>query len=634
MKLDDLARQARHDLSAATGELPLVPIERVRRRRLAALTVPAIGTAVAVLAIFFGIASLDGEPDGPVITTPETTTAPTTTSTTVPSEPVRFAYEFEDLLPAGGETWPAQIVAAAGLGDDPNAIGSVGDDGVPGFTVLADGRVLVLDPADDRVAELNAAAETFFTAPDGLGSPRAITSSGALAFVAFSADAGGPTTVVAITSTGVVTGDASTPQGGDRLRVVGGDVWLGSPGGSWTTIVTADGTPIPESSRRTSPAMPVADGSTILVAGDTITRVYGDGAIVEWTIPAGWEITGLAGFLDESVAVTVGLADGPLFQTVAAFQLGRDGSVTPLTALGVIHTANRPPAQSSLFADDSVYLLETGIDRMALYRVAPPEPPATAIRLDPAAGGVIVGTYPDSLVVQGGKYRLPEPAPLQTALAIYGMESVAWVDGTDGLVYLDSLGQVHLIDAAGDAVIFDAPSTDQFGLPQLIDVMEVEGRPLVAIMADARLRWFDLDGTEAPGPVPSPITHDEFGRILSLSAGGRTVTLVQPDYRVDEDGQPTGAFAPASLEIVDGDRTVAIEVGTEAEPWTTLQAFDGRRVVVTREPLEPASADRTVLVIDLECSSCLQILSTGPSSVDLIGAERSTGPVVAQGPLG
>jgi hypothetical protein len=546
---------------------------------------------------------------------------------------VWFDYQFEDLLPATGETWPAQLVAAAGLGDDPNAIGSVGDAGVAGFTVLADGRVLVLDPANDRVAELNAAASTFFTAPDGLGSPRAITSSGGLAFVAFSDDAGGPTMVVGITSTGMVTGEASTAQGGDRLRVVGGDVWLGSPGGSWTSVVTVDGTPIPESSRQTSPAMPVADGSTLLVAEDTITRQYDDGGIVEWTIPAGWQITGLAD-RDESVAVTVGLADGPLFQTIAAFQLGRDGSVTPLTTLGVIHTANRPPAQSSLFVDDSVYLLETGIDQVALYRVAPPDPPTTAIRLDPAAGGVIVATYPDSLVVQGGEYRLAEPAPLQTALAIYGIESVAWVDGTDGLVYLDSLGQVHLIDATGDAVIFDTPSTDQFGLPQLVDVMEVEGRPLVAIMADARLRWFELDGTEAPGPVPSPIGHDEFGRVVSLTVGARTVTLLQPDQAADGNGDPTGAFLPATLEIVDGDRTVVIEVGTESEPWTTLQAFDGRRVVVTREPLEPASADRTVLVIDLECGACLQILSTGPSSVDLIGAERSTGPVVDQGPLG
>ncbi len=633
MTLDDLARTAKHDLSVATRELPVIPIEKVRRRRLVALSVPAIGSAVVVLAIFFGLASLDDGPDHPVITTPTSTT--TTTTTTVPSVPVRYAYDSEDLLPPTVGSWPTQMVAAASLGDQPSGLGLANGLGATGFTVLDDGRILVLDPPNDRVVVLGAGAETFLGTPGGLGSPRAIASSGLLVFIAFSDDAGGPTTVVATTTTGTMLGEASTPQDGSHLRIVGADVWLGTPRGPWTQLMTIDGTPIPDSSRQVSPSMPVADGSSILVDRSTITREYHDGGIVAWTIPAEWEITGIVD-RDESLAVTVGLADGPLFQTVAAFELNRDGTVDPLTALGVIHTANRPPAQSSLFVEGSIYLLETGIDQVALYRATPPVPPATSVRLDPDVGGVIVGTYPESLVVQGREYRLAEPAPGQTPLALYSIESVAWVDGTDGLVYLDSLGQVHYLDSTGDAVAFNAPPTELFGIPQLVDVVAVDGRSLVAIMADAQLHWYDLlDRIEVDGPEPSPITHDEFGRILSLSAGGRTVTLIQPQYIYGGEGggEPVGPFEPAILVAEDGDRRIEIEVGNEVEPWTVLHAFDGRRVVVSREPDEPAAAERTVLIIDLECPECGEALVLGPSSVDLIGVEASTGPIVDQQPI-
>jgi hypothetical protein len=80
----------------------------------------------------------------------------------------------------------------------------------------------------------------------------------------------------------------------------------------------------------------------------------------------------------------------------------------------------------------------------------------------------------------------------------------------------------------------------------------------------------------------------------------------------------------------DGKEVLRMAVGTERRPYVFIQDFDGRRLILTAWPYEPALPPSTVWIIDLECGDCTQVFeTTGTEYFDLIGTVASEGPVVA-----
>ena len=49
-----------------------------------------------------------------------------------------------------------------------------------------------------------------------------------------------------------------------------------------------------------------------------------------------------------------------------------------------------------------------------------------------------------------------------------------------------------------------------------------------------------------------------------------------------------------------------IQFGSAYETWPVLHDFDGRFIIASRGPLEPAAGEETFFVIDLSCADCLR----------------------------
>ena len=83
MNLDQIARDAARDARQAAREMPIVPIERLRRRRLFLTITPlvAVGLAAWVAILVFSIPSENPTPPADTQPTPTTVDQPTATTT-------------------------------------------------------------------------------------------------------------------------------------------------------------------------------------------------------------------------------------------------------------------------------------------------------------------------------------------------------------------------------------------------------------------------------------------------------------------------------------------------------------------------------------------------------------------------
>jgi hypothetical protein len=219
-----------------------------------------------------------------------------------------------------------------------------------------------------------------------------------------------------------------------------------------------------------------------------------------------------------------------------------------------------------------------------------------------------------------------------------GAKSLAW-DGDDGLVILGGTGDLRNGDLRwvtpedARAVPVEWPAEDE---GMIVDVAVIGDRPVVALRSFAgELYWFDLEtGAEVAGDPDLADYFEDLG--TRLGGQGRTVVVDYPE-NLDAERDETGALVwPFDLpELVvrgpEGEELARIELGSEQQPFALLHDFDGRRVVVSVEPNEPAFAPRTISVIDLECADCTEIVEApGADTLELVGVLPSDGPVVAR----
>jgi hypothetical protein len=94
----------------------------------------------------------------------------------------------------------------------------------------------------------------------------------------------------------------------------------------------------------------------------------------------------------------------------------------------------------------------------------------------------------------------------------------------------------------------------------------------------------------------------------TITLGDSVVTLETPDWedvaRDPETGQPVPPIPVTDLVVSGPQGERRIPLTTDERPFAALHDFDGRRVLVSIEPWEPALPPRLFTMIDLECEDC------------------------------
>lgn len=255
--------------------------------------------------------------------------------------------------------------------------------------------------------------------------------------------------------------------------------------------------------------------------------------------------------------------------------------------------------------------------------------PAQGVEIRPDAAW-IQSTYPNGIVPAVGE------AYPDLSIAYFGMKTVAW-DGADGVVYLADGGEGKWL------LRWARPGEDRLVLElewfteALADVVVVDGVQYAILFqpgyvgVEAGFRWIDLNTAAEASPLDGYVRlSGEYA--LAYGAQGRWAHIEDADWTdvaQGEGGEPIPPFPLPMMVIEDdaGRELLRFEIGDFERPYVTLHDFDGRRLIFSKEPFEPAAAPRTVFLVDLECPGCTQVFEAGPDSFSLVGVEKSTGPV-------
>lgn len=204
-----------------------------------------------------------------------------------------------------------------------------------------------------------------------------------------------------------------------------------------------------------------------------------------------------------------------------------------------------------------------------------------------------------------------------------GGRASAW-DGDTGFVVVS---ERVLWFSGGEAVETDLP------VGPIVEVVTFGGVPIVGIGsvdATGATTWFDLTSGEQVEPPESARTMDGD----TFEAGGLAAFIDFPDWtgvQRGEGGEPIAPFdLPELVVTAEDEELLRFPIGSEERPYGLLHDFDGRRVVVSVEPHEPALGPRTVWIIDLECADCtFRVESDGPEWFDLVGTLEREGDLVS-----
>lgn len=200
-------------------------------------------------------------------------------------------------------------------------------------------------------------------------------------------------------------------------------------------------------------------------------------------------------------------------------------------------------------------------------------------------------------------------------------------DGAGGFVWTDSAGLWWLKrDAAAPELIL-AGTQDIL----LASVIPTESGPVLRSgYTDPTYR--DLaTGEEVDPPDSEKIQFDETGNAVWTAANGLTVEVTAPDVLLDAEGQPAEIREPAHLIVGrNGETVFDTVIGSATEEYPRLHDFDGRHLVISRGPFEPALPDETFFVIDLACAECVTTFSAAATFAVLTGPDTDwTGDVAA-----
>ena len=200
-------------------------------------------------------------------------------------------------------------------------------------------------------------------------------------------------------------------------------------------------------------------------------------------------------------------------------------------------------------------------------------------------------------------------------------------DGEGGLVFTDSEGLWWFRAGAAEPTLVRRAL---FAGETLIEVAPAEDGPVAVLLnwTPAYLRLIDGEFVEAPLGVRVDLTQEIYWSKWT-APNGISVEVTQPQVVWDLEGQPDEITEPAHLVISqDGVALVDVLAGTLGEPWAIIHDFDGRYLIISRGPFEPAMPLETFFVIDLGCGDCVRSFQASSTRATLTTSDADwAGPV-------
>lgn len=231
-----------------------------------------------------------------------------------------------------------------------------------------------------------------------------------------------------------------------------------------------------------------------------------------------------------------------------------------------------------------------------------------------------------------------------TELLTQGFEGITTDDGTElwetatflgqkslardrlgGFAFLDDTGGLWWFEAgAGEPALVAEEIVDP-----LVEVIPTDNGPVARLGYGewTHIRLTDGQTVDDPGNGTVSVEPEGAqlpeGREVWTAANGWSTQIEPPVFEEAEEGPPSVVEVPARLQVTDatGTMVVDIQIGTEAEPLVRIHDFDGRNLILSRGPVEPAMPEETFLVLDLSCASCTASFTGAAATATLPGGD-------------
>jgi hypothetical protein len=199
-------------------------------------------------------------------------------------------------------------------------------------------------------------------------------------------------------------------------------------------------------------------------------------------------------------------------------------------------------------------------------------------------------------------------------------------DRQGGLVFTDSSGLWWFQSGSTEPVL-----VREMAAAELVSVLPSSDGPVV-LVTDPSPRLLRLSDGE-PVDVETDTHVEPVSETIWrwTAANGLSAEVTVPEVEWDAEGQPLDVLEPAHLIVSRGEEVlVDVTVGSVSEAWARIHDFDGRTVIVSRGPYEPAMPEETFLLIDLAEGVVADSFTAGGTTATLTGADVEwDGPVVA-----
>lgn len=164
----------------------------------------------------------------------------------------------------------------------------------------------------------------------------------------------------------------------------------------------------------------------------------------------------------------------------------------------------------------------------------------------------------------------------------------------------------------------------------LIEVIPTEDGPVARIGLCPSVHVRLADGSTIVAPEGAKIdVVCTTGATTWHAANGMTARINGPGVILDDEDQIVGIEDVAHLEVDhDGSEVLNVPVGGFYEAYVRIHDFDGRRVIISRGPFEPAMPEETYFLIDLATGETEFLPVMAGTSATLLGPDEKDAPQI------
>lgn len=170
------------------------------------------------------------------------------------------------------------------------------------------------------------------------------------------------------------------------------------------------------------------------------------------------------------------------------------------------------------------------------------------------------------------------------------------------------------------------------GAHEVLAVSEIDDEPAAFTWTTGpnALRLSDASLVDAPPNAPIRVLSEP-PWLVWTAANGLTAWIAEPHVELDSEGQPSEIVEPAHLVVaIDDEVLIDVAIAPLDGAWATIHDFDGKSLIVSRGPYEPAMPEESFVLVDLASGEVTEIFEAGGVKATFTGADSDwSGPVVA-----